>query len=571
MVRNIFSQLLIIMVAIVLVVPAGLYVAPQKAEAAWPTFDGANVVQTTITAIKSTLNLVQSTLIQINTYAQWVNTYILQPIAFIQSIKSMKSLTAGVIAFVTGQSNGNGSPQFVQNLQANLQRVGDSQALAFFAQFGKTSNSPFAASIASSLRSNYLQNTSLAGFWAASKCTLTVSSPNINNFLAGNWSKGGAAAWLSLTTQTQNNPFTLYQSAQSKLGTLVTGAQEARKQVLSFGQGFMSWCGTTDSNTGYVSPGDADQDAANATVAANTTQSPGDADQQLANQQIAAARGVNPGDPCTQSDGTPGVVKTPGSTIKSTLDKVLGGSQDKLAQIGNIGTQAGSIVSLIGSIMNTVAFAQQVLGGGQSGGLASLGATVNPPTTSTAPNPITTATQQVVQSAINSPASGASTMSSRIAEYKSLWVTITGAANAAKGSLTDLANVCTTNGNNSIAGQAQTAITNQINPILAQAQTANADVAAAEALLAKSSSGELTPEDIQTLGSMRPTASDVATLQEEVKHYSQGMVPTANPNGSLNVSGGTTIDRLALLALNAAQMKSVCVFDAGGTTSGGGQ
>src|SRR3989344_8405212 len=110
-------------------------------------------------------------------------------------------ITAGVIAFVIGKANGTGVPQFVVDVQRSLQTVGDSRALAFFDQYGRNSNSPFAASITSSLRNSYLQKTSLAGFWAANMNTLARFSPDVNAYLAGNWSQGGVAAWFALTTQ----------------------------------------------------------------------------------------------------------------------------------------------------------------------------------------------------------------------------------------------------------------------------------------------------------------------------------------------------------------------------------
>lgn len=600
MIRVISSQVLVLLVAVMLVVPPSLYLMPQKAEAQWAVAEVAgNLFTNIITTIEQTLNTVTDILIEVESYANWINTYVLQPIAFIQSIKSMKSITSGVISFVTGQSNGNGSAQFVQNLQGNLQKVGDTQMLSFLAQFRRNSNSPFASSIASSLSANYLQNTSLAGFWAANKNTLPQFSANPNAFLAGNWSQGGVAAWFALTTQDQNNPYTLYANAQSKLGSVVAGAQSARSQVLAFGQGFMSWCGTSDSATQMANASDAAAtnlaalapksvdctpstqnfvdamgscyaSAAEATQADATNNAAEQAGNAAVGRTATGGIGVNPGDACTNKDGTPGTIQTPGSTIKATLDKVLGGSQDKLNTIGNIGTQAGNIVSLIGSIMNTVNFAQQVLGGGSNGGLASLGATTGSQNT-TGDTAITTATQQVIQTAITSPASGASTMTSRISEYKSLWATITSAANATKGSLNDLIAVCNANGNTAIAAQGQAAIASQVDPVLASANAANSDIAAAQALLDRSATGETTPADIQTLGAMHPTSQDVVRLQEEAKRYTTGKVPSASPDGSLNVSGGTTIDRLALLALNAAQLKASCVPDTGSGSTGNGQ
>lgn len=297
------------------------------------------VIQNTFSAIAGVAN-------QLNTYAKWVNDYVLQPIAFIKSGALMKSLTAGVVAFVTGTANGTGVPQFVQDLQGNLQRVGDTQALAFFAQYARNSNSPFAASITSSLRSNYLERTSSAGFWSANRSTLNRYSPNVNGFLAGDWSQGGVGAWLALTTQPQNNPYMLYQASQAQLASVVGSAQATRSALLSYGQGFLSWCGA---DTG---------------LSAN----PENVDPVLANEG-----GVSPGDPCINKDGTAGTIKTPGSVITASLNKALGGGQDKLVQIGNIGSQLSGILGSISNIMGTINLAKDILKGPASGGLAGAG------------------------------------------------------------------------------------------------------------------------------------------------------------------------------------------------------
>ena len=132
----------------------------------------------------------------------------------------MKALTSSVLSFVIGKANGTGVPQFVVDVKRSLQTVGDSQALAYLRQVGMT-NSPFAGSISSALRNDYMTKTSLAGFWAANMNTLERSSPDVPAYLAGNWSQGGVKAWFALTTETQNDPFSLYQHTQAQLAAVV--------------------------------------------------------------------------------------------------------------------------------------------------------------------------------------------------------------------------------------------------------------------------------------------------------------------------------------------------------------
>lgn len=354
--RNSFKKAVAVFLMLTLVIPSAFFAVPPKAQAI-----GVTVLADI--SLQTAFQMAKDALIEINTFTSkvaetflYVNAFVLQPLAFILSGRLMQMLTSGVIAFVTGAANGTGEPQFVQNLQGNLQRVGDTQALAFFAQFGRNSNSPFATSIVSALRINYLQQTSMAGFWAANKSTLALASPNVNAFLAGDWSQGGVKAWFALTTQPQNNPYLLYQNSRSQLANVVGNAQATRVATLNWGQGFLSWCGPTDSSGSAPSPSN-----------------PGDADQQLANAQAGSAVGANPGDPCIQSDSTPGLIRTPGSVISASLNKVLGGAQDKLAGMGSLASEVNSIMGNIATVFQTINLAANILNGPNGGGLIGAG------------------------------------------------------------------------------------------------------------------------------------------------------------------------------------------------------
>lgn len=365
------SRVLAILLTITLIAPSAFFATPQRAHAIFGVGDTVIVVgdisvQTlwdmatqAMTEINTYLTEINTWVIKVATVAQYVNTFVLQPIAFIKSGQLMKMMTAGVLAFVNGQANGTGVPQFVGNLQGNLQRIGDIQATSFFSQYGRNSNSPFATSIIAGLRQNYLQQTSMAGFWAANRNTLPQYSQNPNAYLAGNWLEGGVAAWFALTTQPQNNPYTLYQASQSKLASVIGpgagGVTGARLATLGWGQGFLSWCGPTaqteQTDPGYIEPPQTD---------------PG----YIASEQSAS---MNPGDPCTNADGTPGNIKTPGSVITASLNKVLGGAQDKLNLIGDMGAQINQLFGNLAYIMGTINMAKDVLGGPNNTGLAGAG------------------------------------------------------------------------------------------------------------------------------------------------------------------------------------------------------
>lgn len=561
-----FAALLVI----VLVAPSAFLLASQKARA-FSVFETNPVLVGSIvsTDVSTALGLIKATLTSIHSYTSAIanealvfNAYVLQPLAFVMSGNLLKALTAGVISFVVGAANGTGAPQFVQNLQGNLQKVGDARAMAFFVQFGRNSNSPFAAAISSSLRTNYLQNTSLAGFWAANRSTLPQFSSNVNAFLAGDWSKGGTAAWFALTTQPQNNPYMLYQASQSQLASLVANATAARLSELNWGQGFLSWCGATaEGETG------------------NT-----------------GGTGKAPGDACEDDgNGNRGVIKTPGSTIKAALDKVLGVNQDKLVQLGQLANQVGQILGNVATVFQTVNFAQQILGGAGSGGLFGIGQASATGARSplmqyqNAPGYLGVTQGQVYQDAAKLPAASSDPLA-RINDYELSWNTIRASATAAATAINGLVNFCTvaadtlaadTSDENVSSGsrasfisasraqatEARAALTTVVTPIIARADAATKIIADARAMVAKVQS-QLTSgrndasgayiADVEALRTMPPTTLDGANAQQEARAFGRAV---ASPDGSLNVSGGSLIDQMNLVSTNAAGLKaSVCVF-----------
>lgn len=494
---------------------SGVLIAPQRAHAIPVTvvadwIEALVLIEDAITAIATPISAVANV-------ADRINTYVLAPIALIKSGQLLKSMTAGVVAFVTGQANGTGIPQFVQNLQSNLQRVGDTQAFAFFVQYSRNSNSPFASSITSALRSNYLQNTSAAGFWSANRSTLSLASPNVNAFLGGNWAQGGAKAWFALTTQPQNNPYTLYQRSQAQLASVVTSATAARLSELNWGQGFLSWCGpaenTTDENDG------------------------------------TGMEGTAPGDACINGDGTWGTIKTPSSVITASLNKVLGSGQDKITQIGNMGGQIQGIFASFVKIMNTINLARDILGGSQSGGLAGAG---NLPafrdTTGEANAAVAglNATGNTLDNELQTAASASST--ARSASYTAAWNGIKNAANAAADTVDDLKAFCTDAAER----------TKNNNPAFSA-------IAKAQALAAETALAKITSVISQTTTALSVSAPTAAETDYATRQAASTGEAVANPTGSLNVSGGTLYDQMNLYSENAPPLKdSVCTLGDGG-------
>ena len=561
---------LAIFLSLAIIAPSAFLVAPQRAHALFGAgdvvFDPTNYVQTAISAIKNTITAAASVTSSAANVAMQINEYVFQPLAFILSGDLLRMITAGVIAFVIGEANGTGIPQFVTDVQKSMQTVSDSQALAFFEQFELNSNSPFAGSIIASLRKEYLNKTSLAGFWADNMCTLAQTSPDVNAYLAGDWSQGGVAAWFALTTQDENNPYMLYQSSRTELSTIigsgVDGATGARIAELGWGNGLMSWCGSVGNSYAPLTNGS----------------------------------GINPGDPCINADGTAGTIKTPGSVIVATLNKALGGQQDQIVRLGNVGPEINSILGNIATVMKTAQFGVSLLGGTDSGGLLGINQTTGSETTSqlmqyqSESGNLGLTESQVYQDAVSTLPSS-SDLSTRIAQYQSAWNTISTAANTAATDVTTLANYCTsqanvaenliqqgTYANNSWAGfvlnqfvtssrvqaaAAQSALTGQIGSALSQVSAASTTIANATAELARIQNESVNPSQntsLYTLNSLSlqtiaPTISDVVNAQQDAMSFGTAV---ANPDGSLSVTADSLLDKMNLISQNAQTLKVSC-------------
>ncbi|MDO8567068.1 MAG: hypothetical protein Q7R58_02875 [bacterium] len=555
-------KILATFLVITLVVPSVFLTAPQRTRAQFTvevvgdiSFPSHVVTaeKTTFSAIKDGLNLISTYTNTAANVAQEINAYILQPLAFVLSGNLLKLITAVVLDFVIGETNGTGAPQFVQDLQGNLQIVGDIQANAFFIQFGRNSNSPFSGAITSSLRNNYLQNTSSAGFFAANRNTLAMYSSNPNAFLAGDWSQGGVGAWFALTTQNQNNPYTFYQTSQSHLASVVGGAISARLEELNWGQGFLSWCGAIEGNAVQEDDG-------------------------FYNGEEFVSEGINPGDACRNKDGTWGTIKTPGTVIKAMLDNTLDSTRDKLVQMGALAKEVNNILADVATVMSTVNFAASLLGGSDSGGLFGVGQTSGTNSVSplwqyqNSPGYLGVTQPTVLQNATNLTISG-SEMLSRIAQYESAWNTLRSAANAASTTVASLESFCTAAASSTPniasaataqASAARTALTTEIAPVLSQVGAAEVVIANARAVVERIQNESLSTSggagaayfaSLQTIQTMPPTALDVSNVQQETETRIFN-IAIAIPTGSLAVSGGSIIDRMRLLSTNATALKT---------------
>ncbi len=580
--KNFFTGVFAVLFATALVVPTVLFSMPQRASAAGESCiagllggaTGGAAAAALSVPVNSGVEDVTTSGTEASTFMTCLNQLVLLPAAQAEIKMLLQSMTANVISFING-NNGTGQPSFVPNLSVNLQAVGDAVAGPFIGQIASgVFNSPFGDEIASSLQQNYAQQTSLSGFYQGNQCTLGQSSPDINSYLAGNWSQGGVGSWFTLTTEAQNNPYMLNQSAQNQLGNLVSQAQANRQQDLLQSGGFLSWCGGGTSNN------------------------------------PPAGGGWSPGATCINADGSSGNVETPGSVIAGYAQKaaVDAGFDQEYAQL----ISANEIDQALGSIVG--ALISQALGG--VNGLLGVSQSPSPgrptlltqlneyqPTGTTANTQASSMAQTILTNitgytnALETIANAADTASTSAAHLASTCTAAAAAANAATANnttTTSSASLPTAATNNTTttssaslaafaasataeAAAAQAAINNEINPVLTQTLTAISSVAPTQALALKveteagNSSGSATlGTDAQTLGEMPPSASDISNAQQNAQATGNAVAlprpvyPNTTPTVSLTVTGGTLVDQMNLISQNANTLASspVCTMPA---------
>ncbi|HFC10876.1 MAG TPA: hypothetical protein ENJ75_01635 [Candidatus Kaiserbacteria bacterium] len=578
--RNFFTQKVVALVLIfTFMVPASFFIVPQKAHAIIGIGDTVTVTSdfswTSIKrTIESTLNFAKNKLTALNSittsassYALMLNKYVLEPALFIETGNLLKSLTAGVIKFITG-GNKKGLVMFVTNIHNFKRGTADTQRVRFLDSFASRSNSPFAYSIASSLYKNQMQNSTLDGFFAANTCTLDKATTNA--FVGGNFGKGGWNAWFSLTTTCQNDPYCLAYRAQSQMAGMVSDATENALNKLAWGNGFLSWCGaSTNSVKGALT---------------QTTQT-----SIGGSYKYSGKIGNSAGDPCTKADGTTGTIQTPGSVIKDQLQKITGVNIDKWALAGEF----NGVLSNVSTILKTVQLSKMVLDGANgSGGLLSLGQSSAGAGASWAdqyknePGFLGATTNSVLKASKPYTGSTLSTFKSNISDYSSYWNIIFGATNAASSTLNKLVSTnyavsTSTQSTSSLYGlyvnrvqlakecnaykaSAQNVLATVIAPILAKKATVATTVKDAQALVKKvtaesNSKSRQGASDFATdslaLQTTPPTSSETIQVQEEAMVINSA---TASPSGSLNVSAQTTLDKLNLITQNANAIMNKC-------------
>ncbi|MDP1690076.1 MAG: hypothetical protein Q8L52_02640 [bacterium] len=513
-----FSSAIAMVLVIALIAPVAFLIAPQKTSAQALSVEcAAGLIGGLASGIASFFGLASiptgdagnaatNALTAGSTIGACVYKSVVQP--FLRSMvrNVLTAMTGTIIDFINGTKS-NSRPGFVVNLSLHLQRVGDAIATPFINQFRMVTNPAFAGAIASSLLTKYALGTSVGGFLAQSRSTFPSAS-NPTAFVAGNFSQGGIPAWFALTTKNENNPYLLAPAAQDQLKSLVAQAQTNRRQDLVQSKGFLSWCDNGSGTTGST--------------------------------------GISPGASCIK-DGKEGNVKTPGSVIQGYAQQALG---SEMAQYINPTDIDMALYNIASALINqtTKEFTGAIAG-------ITSGLTDASKVSSDRPASITTAMKNTAANnaaALEAANAAANTAISQATDYTNAWNTISSAASNAFVNVTALRN-------NTAAACVSLSITvnttlGVINGVVAQATQAATDSSAKNTFArtvqteATSGSSATLTANIQRLKAMIPVEAAVTDAQSKAATTGGA---TASPVGSLSVTGGTLVDQMTLISMNA--------------------
>ncbi len=237
--NNNFKKLISATLVITIIFSSFAFALPKKAEAQWVVTDPGNIVQSTITAANTTSSAFSQ-------YSLQLKAFVLDTLATSLAKQVIRQITASVVNWIN--SGFEGSPSFITNPGAFFLDVADQITGEFLAKAGGPLTalcSPFSIDIRIALSFKYHPN--IQKRYACTIGTIiknssnAIAGANINGFTAGDFKQGGWPAFVSLTTEPQNNPYGAYLTADSELSLRVANAQLQQKDELNQGGGFLSY------------------------------------------------------------------------------------------------------------------------------------------------------------------------------------------------------------------------------------------------------------------------------------------------------------------------------------------
>lgn len=245
MIQNLYKKIVGFILIISFVLPS--IIIPQTAKAQWATFDAGNIAASFANLAENAADAVASVGSEISTYLLQFKEYVLDTLVHTLIQQIIRQIGQDVINWIN--SGFQGSPAFVQDPGAFFLDLADQMTGAFIDGADgplKSLCSPFSIDLKIALAFKYHPK----GAGKRYDCTLgtiiknsrnAINNASINGFTAGDFRQGGWPAFVSMTTEPQNNIYGAFLETDSELTLKVGGIQSQKKDELMQGGGFLSY------------------------------------------------------------------------------------------------------------------------------------------------------------------------------------------------------------------------------------------------------------------------------------------------------------------------------------------
>ncbi len=318
--HNIRNKCIALLLLISLVGSSAVTLFPQKADAVFGVgdvvTDPGNTIQGTFTAFSTAASSVQDYLLN-------YKETILDPIAHFAAQALLQQLTSSIVNWIN--SGFDGSPSFVTDPAGFFMDVADETIGSFIADNAdlKFLCSPFSLDLRLALAFKYRPFQRKIGCTLSKVIANTTNAANnasINGFTAGDFKQGGWPAFVSMTTEPQNNGYGAYLESDYELSWKLGDKQSQKKEEISQGRGFLSWKKCLKyADEGQKVNGDwqIDSETGDKTWVPGGTAS---ADTENVAKDTAAGKRT-----CEKEE-----TQTPGSVIEHSINQSLGNGEDSL-------------------------------------------------------------------------------------------------------------------------------------------------------------------------------------------------------------------------------------------------
>jgi len=220
-----------------LIVPIIFFALPtKKAEAGWPTWNLANVIQSTVSAITNSITAGVTSISASTDVSNFLKTYVLDTVATAFARTILRRITAQTVNWINTGFKGN--PAFVTDPGQFFLNVGDQTASQYFLGANSPLNqlcTAFQPQVRLALVKNHIQEDQFQ-----SQCTFAKIGANFESFTR-DFNQGGWEAWITMTQESQNNPYGAYFDASRQLSARVNVQNTKYDKQLAQGKGFLSF------------------------------------------------------------------------------------------------------------------------------------------------------------------------------------------------------------------------------------------------------------------------------------------------------------------------------------------